>query len=330
MSDEGRGPLVEERPEPDIEDDVAEVPRRALPPILYPLLAVAFGGALVWSFSRVLLAVDKDQAVAIAILMALNILVGAALIAYGSRVRRRPAAMPFLVLAGVAVIGVGLVANFAYGDRGPEKKEAKGPPPKSETLSETAQGTKFLETQLTLTAAANVTIKFDNKDAGVQHNIAIFEGSDATGPVVFRGAIELGPKVTQYTFRAPPPGTYFFHCDVHPTQMTGTISVKAPTGAPAPSAPAVIAQNTAFNPATVKLTPSAGKVTIHFDNKDAGVQHNIAVFSGTDATGELIFRGAFIVGPATKDYTFAAPPPGTYFFHCDVHPLQMTGTITVS
>jgi plastocyanin len=330
MSDEGRGPLVEERPQPEIEDETGEAPRRAMPPIAYPLLAVAFGGALVWSFSRVLLAVDKDQAVAIAILMALNILVGAALIAYGSRVRRRPAAMPFLVLAGLALIGVGLVANFAYGDRGPEKREANGPPPKSETVSVTAQGTKFLETQLTLTAAANVTINFDNKDSGVQHNIAIFKGSDATGPLVFRGAIETGPTVARYTLRAPPPGTYFFHCDVHPTQMTGTITVKPPTGAPPAGAPTVTAQNTAFNPTTVKLTPVAGKVTIHFDNKDAGIQHNIAVFKGTDATGELLFRGAFVTGPATKEYSFDAPPPGTYFFHCDVHPLQMTGTITVS
>jgi plastocyanin len=330
MSEEGRGPLVEERPEPDVEDESEEAPRRGVPPIAYPLLAVLFGGALVWSFSRVLLAVDKDQAVAIGILMSLNILVGAALIAYGSRVRRRPAALPFLVLAGLAVIGVGLVANFAYGDRGPEKKEATGPPPKSEAVSVTAQGLKFLETQLTLTAAANVTIKFDNKDSGVQHNIAIFKGSDASGALVFRGAIETGPKVAQYTLRAPPPGTYFFHCDVHPTQMTGTITVKASAGPGPAGAPTVTAQNTAFAPTTVKLTPAAGKVTIHFDNKDAGVQHNIAVFKGTDATGDLLFRGAFVTGPATKEYTFDAPPPGTYFFHCDVHPLQMTGTITIS
>lgn len=330
MSDEGRGPLVDERPEPDALDEMEEAPRRAMPPIAYPLLAVAFGGALVWSFSRVLLAVGKDQAVAIAVLMALNILVGAALIAYGSRVRRRPAAMPFLVLAGLAVIGVGLVANFAYGDRGPEKKEANGQPPKSETVSVTAQGTKFLETQLTLTAAANVTIQFDNKDATVQHNIAIFKGSDATGPLVFRGAIETGPKVTQYTFRAPPPGTYFFHCDVHPTQMTGTITVKPPAVGPAAGAPTVAAQNTAFDPTTVKLTPAAGKVTIHFDNKDPGLQHNIAVFKGTDATGALLFRGALVTGPATKDYTFDAPPPGTYFFHCDVHPTQMLGGLVVA
>ena len=57
MSEEGRGPLVDERPEPAALDEPEEALRRARPPIAYPLLAVAFGGALVWSFSRVLLAV---------------------------------------------------------------------------------------------------------------------------------------------------------------------------------------------------------------------------------------------------------------------------------
>jgi plastocyanin len=327
MSDEGVGPLVDERPEPALEEEVEERPSRGLPPIAYPLLAVLFGGALVWSFSRVLLAVGKDQAVAIAILMALNILVGAALIAYGSRVRRRPAAMPFLVLAGLALIAVGIVANFAYGDKGPGKKKEAA---EGASIDVTAQGTKFLQTQLTFPSGAPVTINFDNRDAATTHNIAIFRGTDAAGPVVFRGGFVTGPKVARYTFRAPPPGTYFFHCDVHPLQMTGTITVTGPGAGPPPSAPAITAQNTAFIPTTIKLAASAGKVTIHFVNKDAGLSHNIAIFNGADASGTLMFRGEIFAGPATKDYTFEAPPPGTYFFHCDVHPLQMKGSITIS
>jgi plastocyanin len=330
MSEEGSGPLVDERPEPSVDEEADTGGRRPLPPLAYPLLAVLFGGSLVWSFSRVLLAVGKDQAVAIAILMALNILVASALIAYGSRVRRRPAALPFLALAVMAVIAIGLVANFAYGDRGPEKKEGEA---KGQTVSVTAQGTKFLETDLTLTAGADVTLDFDNKDSGTQHNIAIFKGPDANAPVLFRGSFVTGPKVAHYTFKAPQPGKYFFRCDVHPQQMTGTITVNAgggPGGAPPPSAPVLTAANTAFNPTTLKLTAEGGKVTIHFDNKDAGIQHNVAIFNGTDATAPVIFRAPFVTGPATKDFTFDAPPPGTYFFHCDVHPQQMTGTITIS
>jgi plastocyanin len=323
---ETRGPMVDQRPEPVRDPEDRPDAPRGLPPILYPLLAVLFGGALVWSFSRVLLAVGKDQAVAIAILMALNILIGSALIAYGSRVRRRPAAFPFLLAAGLAIIGVGVVANFAYGDRGPEKKheEAKG-----QTINVTAQNTKFIPATLTFASGSQVTIAFDNKDA-LQHNIAIFRGKDATAPLVFRGALIDGPKAAQYHFAAPPPGTYYFHCDVHPLQMTGTITVTPPAGGPAVAGPTVTAQNTAFAPTTVTLTPAGGKVSIHFVNKDAGLQHNIVVFNGADATAPQIFSGDLVTGVASTDYTFDAPRPGKYFFHCLVHPLQMKGTITIS
>jgi plastocyanin len=328
MSDE-RGPLVEERPEPALEEEPAEEARRGLPPIAYPLLSILFAGALVWSFSRILLAVGKDQAVAIATLMALNILVGAALIAYGSRVRRRPAAFPFLVLAGAALIAVGVVANLAFGDKGPEKEEAGGAP-KAETVNVTAQGTKFLETSLKLTAGAPITIVFDNKDAQIQHNVVIFEGKDATGEPVFDGEIITGPKVVRYAVTPLAPGAYFFHCKVHPTQMTGTIDVAPPAGAAPPGGPpAVTAEGTAFNPTKVTIAPVGGNVEIHFVNKDA-LPHNIVVFDGADATAPQLFRGEVVMGPATKDYTFKAPPPGTYFFHCEIHPTQMQGTITIS
>jgi plastocyanin len=322
MMGEGRGPLVDERPSAD--EEPAEEPRRPLPPLVYPLVAVLFGGALVWGFSRVLLAVGKYQAVAIAILMALNILVGAALIAYGSRVRRRPAALPFLIVAGVAIIGIGLVANFAYGDKGPEKKKvvAAGA---SQTVGVTAQGLKFSPTSLKLAAGVRATINFDNKDASTQHNIVIFKGTSASGQQVFRGTVITGPSVIQYPVPPLAPGPYFFHCEIH-TTMTGSIAVAAGPGA----APTVTAQNTAFSPATLKVTPSGGKVDIHFVNKDASVQHNIVVFGGKDATAPQLFSGQLVTGPGSVDYSFTAPPSGTYFFHCLVHPTQMTGTITIS
>ena len=60
--------------------------RPALPPVAYPILGLVFGGILVFSFSRVLLAVTKATAPAIGLLMALNILVGASMVAYGGRV----------------------------------------------------------------------------------------------------------------------------------------------------------------------------------------------------------------------------------------------------
>src|SRR5437867_10819633 len=100
-SEAGGLPGWETEPEPD---------RPRLPGVAYPLLAVVFGGILVWSFSRILLAVGKDEAVAIATLMSLNILIGSALVAYGRRVRGRPVALPFLAVAGIALVAAGVVA----------------------------------------------------------------------------------------------------------------------------------------------------------------------------------------------------------------------------
>src|SRR5213593_1353410 len=114
-----------------------------LPGVAYPLIAVVLGGVLVWSFSRILLAVGKDEAVAIASLMSLNILVGAALVAYGRRVRGRPVALPFLMGAAGVLVAVGVVAAVAFGDRGPKTAEAAGA--RTEKVSLTASGIKFLE-----------------------------------------------------------------------------------------------------------------------------------------------------------------------------------------
>ncbi len=229
-----------------------EEPGPRLPGVAYPLIALVFGGALVWSFSRILLAATgftirvghtkvlsmdgKQTAVALALFMALNILVGSALIAYGRRVRSRPAAFPFLVVAGLALIGAGIVAAAVFGDHPEEAKAAaSGPAPQTVTL--TASGTKFLQTSLAFTAGARVTVQFQNKDSGVQHNFALFQGKDASGPVIFRGDLVTGPGTAPYTFTAPPPGTYFFHCDVHPTAMFGSHSLRPSSRPPGRRSP---------------------------------------------------------------------------------------------
>ena len=58
-----------------------------------------------------------------------------------------------------------------------------------------------------------------------------------------------------------------------------------------------------------------------------GVEFDVAIFTNQSAS-QVIFRGDVVVGPITTDYKFTAPGPGTYYFHCDVHP-TMNGTVTV-
>jgi plastocyanin len=321
--------MIEDEPRTKMPPTEDQTPGPRFPPIAYPLVALVFGGILVWSFSRILLALTKDQAVAAATFMALNILVGSALVAYGRRVRRRPASYPLVVAAGLAVVAGGMVA-FTFGDHPPGEEPGEGPPP----IPLTASGVAFVETELTLPAGQQVTIEFRNQDQGVQHDFVLFDGPDATAPELFDGPEVTGVASTRYTFQAPPQGTYFFYCSIHPVQMTGTATAVegGPPGPPGGGEEGegrveVTAQGTAFNPTTVSL-PAHGELTIHFVNQDADIPHNISIFEGEDATGERIFEGPLITGPEETDYRFQAPPAGSYFFQCDVHPIQMTGTIT--
>jgi plastocyanin len=199
-----------------------------------------------------------------------------------------------------------------------------------QTVNLVAQGIAFQPKTLTFAAGTSVAVVFDNKDAGTQHNFVLFNGRTATAPQLFRGQVITGPSVTRYTFTAPPPGTYFFHCEIHPTQMTGTATVMpAAAGGGPPGALQLTGKVVGFTPTT--LTANAGaQVTIHFTNPEAAVQHNVVVFNGPDANAQALFTGPAVTGPGSIDYTLTAPPPGTYFFHCQYHPLTMKGILTVT
>ena len=93
------------------------------------------------------------------------------------------------------------------------------------TVDLVARDTSFDTGEITLTAGAQTTVHFDNQDEGLPHNFAIYEDESAETPI-FQGDIVEGPNTTDYTFTAPDAGTYFFRCDVHPTQMSGTVVVE--------------------------------------------------------------------------------------------------------
>jgi hypothetical protein len=88
------------------------------------------------------------------------------------------------------------------------------------------------------------------------------------------------------------------------------------------------AQNIAFDKKSITV-PSGARVTINFNNQDAGIPHNFSIYTDSTAAG-IIFRGDVVIGPAVKTYTFIAPAdPGAYFFRCDVHPDIMNGQFIV-
>ena len=65
------------------------------------------------------------------------------------------------------------------------------------------------------------SIKFQNNDPSISHNVAIH---DAAGQEVFQGDIFPGVDVRTYPVPALKAGTYKFSCTVHPA-MTGTLTV---------------------------------------------------------------------------------------------------------
>jgi len=114
-------------------------------------------------------------------------------------------------------------------------------------------------------------------------------------------------------------------------------STAAPTqgggGAPGPGCPKnevevvapVGAVGLGFQPNEVDA-PS-GDFTLCFNNEDT-TTHNLAVYTNEQAT-ELLAGDTPFTGPKTDSFKVSGLDAGSYFFRCDVHPTQMTGTLTV-
>ncbi|MFN8630564.1 MAG: cupredoxin domain-containing protein [Chloroflexota bacterium] len=83
--------------------------------------------------------------------------------------------------------------------------------------------------------------------------------------------------------------------------------------------------NLAFT-ATTLTAPADTAFTIHFDNKDSGLPHDILI---KDSAGKTVFSGDMVTGPTAVDYQVPALAAGTYTFTCSIHPTTMNGTLKV-
>jgi cytochrome c oxidase subunit 2 len=114
-----------------------------------------------------------------------------------------------------------------------EASASPPPPPSGEPGGEpggpavqiSALNVAFEQTNVTAPADQPFVIDFDNKDAGIPHNVAIHRDSP-TGEVVFEGEVFNGPERRPYSVPALTAGAYAFVCTVHPTTMTGTLTVE--------------------------------------------------------------------------------------------------------
>ena len=97
-----------------------------------------------------------------------------------------------------------------------------GGPPAAADVTVEALNIAFVQTTWAAPADTPFTIAFINSDAGVPHNIALF---DSSGAEVWKGEIFNGVETRVYDVPALPAGQYTFICSVHPN-MTGTATLQ--------------------------------------------------------------------------------------------------------
>jgi plastocyanin len=287
----------------------SRAPRESvLLPVLIPVGILVGIVTVLILFSRVLLRISHTAATVTALLVACSIMGFAVFVSNRDRVTGGS-----LVALGGGVLGFGMLAGGAALVLGaPEFRVAIAAPP------EAASG-GFSTNTLEAPSDVPFIIDFDNQDEGIEHNVVVV---DETGTPISSVETIFGPAVAEYEVPPLQEGEYSFLCTIHPNTMTGTLTVAPGIGGP----PVVVAEGIQFDTGTIEL-PADTESQIVFENRDAGIDHNIAIYPDDTAT-EALFRGEIFPGPAERTYEVPAISAGEYFFKCDVHP-QMNGTVVV-
>lgn len=191
---------------------------RIMFPFEIPVIAVLGVAGTVLLFSRVLLALPKTGSTVVAIVVAIVILGAGALVA--TRPRITSGLLTGLVgLGGVALIGGG-IAGAVAGERDFEQHGAAHGGDVDEVVV-VAEDIAFDVTEIEAHAGGELVVVLENEDDGIQHNIAFvgLEDDPAT-------PITEGPDTQELELHVPDePGDYEYICQVHPTQMQGTLTV---------------------------------------------------------------------------------------------------------
>jgi plastocyanin len=299
-----------------------DIRERTTLPLGVPLGIFAVMILVVFLFSRILLNVPKQVAVAVALMTALNILVTCGIIA----MRKVEGATIFalLLVISVPILIGGAAAARVFAIKEPAKIVPPAPP-----VALSAQNTAYSTTSLTL-PPGEATIDFKNQDT-VPHNVHLFDGPDGNSPSLFVGQIVPPGGNAQYKVTGLVAGkTYFFRCDVHPAQMTGKATVAAPgtsaAGAISTGPIQLGAANTSFAKSQLDIAANTPTKVI-LKNGDS-VPHNFDIVSGPPPYQKPPQPTIALPGTSVT-YDIPGLPPGQYDFQCDIHPNSMKGILTV-
>ncbi len=311
-------------------------------PLLIPVGCGIVIAAVVLSLSQVLLAVPEDATTPIALVVALIILFGCTYFATARHVTRQT------VYAGLAVPAVILVSagvfSAVYRQNNPKAEVTGGEQANAaatgggnvaaQPAAETTTDNKFSVTAYTVEANKPTTIAVQNKGAAL-HNMHILDVKDANGQDIKTDLLQPGQSAN-LTFTIGEAGSYNFQCDVHPTEMKGTITVtpanSAATAATAAAGPAAagglseITTDDKFSQTSLSADKGVS-VGMTVQNKGAAL-HNWHVLNVKGSKGEDI-KTELVPGGQSSTITFQIDTPGTYDFQCDVHPTEMKGKLTI-
>jgi plastocyanin len=270
----------------------------------------------------VLLSLKPNAATAVALVAAIGIMAVAAFVAGRKHVSGAALGGFVGAAAGITMFAGGLAIAVI----GPP--EGEGPEPFHAVLAapEGAATDGFATPEgepldtLVVEADVPIELEFDNEEP-VGHNVQIFDGPDGSAPSLFDGEVITGPRTIPYAIAPLAPGEYFFHCRIHPTTMTGTITAQKGAGGVT-----VVAENTAFDTDEISL-PAETPTTLTLDNRDP-TAHNLSIYEDETASDDPLFTFEAFVGPATEPFPVDPIPEGEYYFRCDIHP-TMEGTVVV-
>jgi plastocyanin/heme-degrading monooxygenase HmoA len=211
-------------------------------PILIPVGVLAFIVLVIYGLSRVYLELGGDAAVALAVGISLGVLIFAFYFA------TNPKAAPWqmfgvLGVAAIVLLGASVWAvveedeaeggeatngEVVNGEATPTPGE--GSPPPTDGIVAISMGDNFFDpNEITVAAGSEVEIDLTNNGAAI-HNMRI-AGEDGEyntdDDVVSDPEVISGGQTGTVVWTAPSSaGEIIFHCDFHPTDMIGTITVE--------------------------------------------------------------------------------------------------------